>query len=192
MKGNLYIISSVAGGGKSTLISRILNKHPEILFSVSCTSRPIRPGEKDGVNYHFKSRSEFEELISKDYFYEWALVHDNYYGTPKDFILSNLKQNRKIILDIDVQGAASLRKSFPAECFTVFVSPPNLEILEQRLRQRATDSEESIQKRLRNARKEMGEAPRFDCIIINDELERAYQELKNTVGTQLRKIQGNV
>ncbi|HMV77477.1 MAG TPA: guanylate kinase [Leptospiraceae bacterium] len=177
MKGNLYIISSVAGGGKSTLISRILNKHPEILFSVSCTSRPIRPGEKDGVNYHFKSRSEFEELISKDYFYEWALVHDNYYGTPKDFILSNLKQNRKIILDIDVQGAEKVKEQLP-ESVSIFILPPSIEIWQERLRNRGTETAEVIEKRIRNGFKELKEQDKFDFRVINDSLENAGETLE--------------
>lgn len=180
MKGNLYIISSVAGGGKSTLISRILGKHPEILFSVSCTSRPVRPGEKDGVNYHFKSRSEFEELIAKDYFYEWALVHDNYYGTPKDFILSNLKNGKKIILDIDVQGAEKVKGQLP-ESVSIFILPPSIEIWQERLRNRGTETAEVIEKRIRNGFRELEEQNKFDYRVINDNIENAYINLEKII-----------
>ncbi len=179
-KGKLYIISSVAGGGKSTLISLLLKRNPHILFSISYTSRYIRVGEENGVHYHFITREKFEQLIQEKFFYEWALVHDNYYGTPKDFIEENLAKNKKIILDIDVQGASVVKASLP-EAISIFILPPSLEIWQSRLKNRGTDPEEVIQKRIRNGLKELELQNTFDHRIINHTIEDALKELENII-----------
>jgi guanylate kinase len=179
-QGNLYIISSVAGGGKSTLIDLLLRKHPEILFSVSYTSRPIRGGEKNGLNYHFVSKEEFEDLVVKNYFYEWAQVHDNYYGTPKEFIEKNLKDGKKIILDIDVQGADKVKSSLPS-CVSIFIVPPSREIWVERLKNRGTDDPQVIEKRIKNGLHELEAQDRFDNRIVNNELMKALDELESIV-----------
>lgn len=179
-KGKLYIISSVAGGGKSTLIRKLLIEFPEILFSISCTSREKRPKEEDGKDYYFITKEEFQKKIEQDYFLEWALVHDNYYGTPKDFILKNLQENKKIILDIDVQGAENVKKKIPS-AVSIFIVPPSKEVWLQRLRNRGTESEEALQKRIQNGFKELEHKDKFDFQVINDVFEKAYNEFKDIV-----------
>ncbi|MCP5512107.1 MAG: guanylate kinase [Leptospiraceae bacterium] len=177
---NLFIISSVAGGGKSTLIDLLLRKHNDILFSVSYTSREKRSGEKDGMNYHFVDRGRFESLIEVGFFYEWALVHDNYYGTPKDFIIKNLEDGHKIILDIDVQGARKVKESLPGAT-AIFILPPSKEVWIERLRKRGTENKEIQEKRIRNGLKELELQDSFDHKIINDDLHKAFVELENLI-----------
>ncbi len=179
-QGRLYIISSVAGGGKSTLIRKLLAEFPEILFSVSCTSRDKRPMEQNGLDYYFITKEEFQKKIQEDYFLEWALVHDNYYGTPKDFILNGLNQNKKIILDIDVQGAENVKKKIPS-AISIFILPPSQEVWLERLKNRGTESREALEKRIKNGLKELNYKDKFDFRIINDTLERAYTELKEII-----------
>jgi guanylate kinase len=182
-KGKLFIISSVAGGGKSTLIKKLLSNHPEILFSVSCTSRPRRPLEQEGKDYHFLSRKEFEEKIDSHYFFEWALVHDNYYGTPKAFIVKNLKEGKIIVLDIDVQGAEKVKESLP-ESLSIFILPPSQDIWIQRLKDRGTETPEVLEKRIRNGLKELLLKDHFDYQIINDDLDTAYEQLEKIIKYQ--------
>jgi guanylate kinase len=177
---NLYILSSVAGGGKSTLIELLLRKHNEIVFSISYTSREKRIGEKDGVNYNFISRERFEELIQNNFFYEWALVHDNYYGTPKDFILNQLNLGKKIILDIDVQGATKVKESLPTAT-SIFILPPSQEVWIERLRKRGTENKDIQEKRIRNGLKELEQQDKFDYKIINDDLHKAFMELESLI-----------
>lgn len=176
--GNLFIISSVAGGGKSTLIGLLLKKYPEILFSVSYTSRPIRGGDIEGNSYHFVTKEKFEDLVVKNYFYEWALVHDNYYGTPKDFIEDNLKLGKKIILDIDVQGADKVKAHLPS-CVSIFIVPPSRDIWVERLKNRGTDHPQVIEKRIRNGLHELEAQDRYDYRIVNDKLDIALSELES-------------
>ncbi|MCE9500154.1 MAG: guanylate kinase [Leptospira sp.] len=178
--GKLYIISSVAGGGKSTLIEMLLKKYPEIKFSISVTSRLQRPGDIVGESYKFISKDEFEELIKQDYFIEWAVVHGNYYGTPKKILDDWLGSGEKILLDIDVQGAASIKAHFP-DCVSIFILPPSEEIWMKRLRDRGTDSPESIEKRIRNGKNELERTSEFDYRILNDDLKKAFSELEAIV-----------
>ncbi|TGN19222.1 guanylate kinase [Leptospira idonii] len=177
---NLYIISSVAGGGKSTIISQILKDHPDFYFSVSCTTRDPRPGDTVGKSYHFLTVEEFKKRIEEDDFYEWALVHGNYYGTPKSPILSALEQNKVVLLDIDVQGARIVKKLRP-ESVSIFIQPPSQEIWIERLIKRGTDSKQSIEKRIENGLSELEEAPSFDYVIVNDELTKAIKEVKAVI-----------
>lgn len=179
-KGCLYIISSVAGGGKSTLINMLVKKYPAIKFSVSFTTRSIRPGDEPGITYYFIERDEFEYLIEKEFFYEWAIVHDNYYGTPKYFIIDNMELGNDIILDIDVQGAEQVKKFLP-EAKTIFIMPPSEEIWIKRLIDRKTDSEQSIQRRIQNGKKELLKAESYDYRIINDDLHSAFDELEKII-----------
>lgn len=179
-QGQLYIISSVAGGGKSTLIRKLLEEFPNILFSISCTSRPKRLSEQEGKDYYFLTKEEFQKKIQEDYFLEWALVHDNYYGTPKDFIFSNLTQNKKIILDIDIQGAENVKKKLPSS-ISIFIVPPSKEIWIERLKNRGTETPEALEKRIQNGLKELNEKNKFDFQIINDDLEKAYKEFKEII-----------
>ena len=177
----LFVISAPSGAGKTTLCKKLLEDFPLIRLSVSSTTRKPRGAEKDGVDYYFLSHEEFQKKIQEDRFAEWALVHGNYYGTSKDVLEQAMNKGFSVLLDIDVQGAEQLRLAFPSECFRIFISPPSLAELELRLRKRGTDTEEVIQKRLKNAEIEIQEVQKFDAIIMNDSLDRAYSELKLTV-----------
>lgn len=185
-KSKLVVVSAPSGAGKTTLCARLLRDFPELQLSISCTTRAPRGNEVHGKEYFFLSRKEFEAEIQAGRFAEWALVHGNYYGTSRSFIDQTFSTGRSVLLDIDVQGAASLRKAYEEKCYTAFIAPPSLEVLEKRLRARKTDSDETIQKRVRNAAQEMREQERFEKIIVNDDLDRAYSELKAAVSEQLR------
>ena len=183
----LIVLSAPSGAGKTTLCERLLRDFQILKLSISSTTRPPRGKELHGREYFFLTQDAFKAGIDRGEFAEWALVHGNYYGTSKQFIADTFKSGFSILLDIDVQGAASLRKVYPKHCFSIFIAPPSLSELERRLRTRGTDTEETIQKRLRNAKAEMDRQNEFDLVIINDSLERAYEQLRNTVHTQLTK-----
>ncbi|MCM2280160.1 MAG: guanylate kinase [Oligoflexia bacterium] len=190
MTSKLIVISAPSGAGKTTLCSRLLRDFPQLMLSISSTTRAPRGRERDGVEYFFLSREEFERGIREDRFAEWAQVHGNYYGTSKAVIEDAFTSGKSVLLDIDVQGAASLRKSFPARSALFFISPPSLAELEKRLRARRTDSEESIRRRLANAKAEMDRMNEFDQVIVNDSLERAYGELSGLVRAALGASEG--
>lgn len=185
MPGHLIVISAPSGAGKTTLCARLLQDFPELVLSISSTTRAPRGQEKHGVEYFFLNRPEFEAQIQAGRFAEWALVHGNYYGTSKDVIEKAFASGKSVLLDIDVQGAASLAKSYPHETYRVFISPPSIAELEARLRARRTDSEETIQKRVKNAEEEMKRLPEFDKVVINDQLDRAYTELRELIRGRL-------
>jgi len=168
------IISAPSGAGKSTLISRIMKKDPRFSFSVSTTTRSPREGEKDGINYYFKDRKDFEKMIENDEFLEWAEVHGNLYGTSKKEV-DRIHAAEKIpLFDIDVQGAKNIREKI-AGVF-VFIVPPSMEELKRRLLSRSTDSQETIELRIRNASAELAYAGIYDYVIVNDSLETAEND----------------
>ena len=175
--GALLIVCAPSGAGKSTLIGKLREEFPEIAFSISCTTRAPRDGEKDGVDYLFLSREEFLRRRGEGYLAESALVHGNWYGTPLPPLRELLAGGHDVVFDIDVQGAAQLRLSLPGGRY-VFILPPSMRELERRLRGRGTESEEAVVRRLENARSELGAANWFDSWIVNDNLERAYAELR--------------
>ena len=175
--GLALVLSAPSGTGKSTLIKKLCAEFPRLGFSVSCTTRAPRAGEQDGRDYHFVTREAFEKLRDSGYFAEWALVHGNYYGTPRAATLERLAQGEDALFDIDVQGARQLRASLGQGCH-VFLLPPSRRVLEERLRKRGTDSDEVIRKRLGNAARELTQAENFDHLIVNDDLETAYAELR--------------
>jgi len=177
----LIVIAAPSGAGKTTLCDYLLRDFSQLKLSISTTTRAPRGKEVHGREYFFTDRKTFEASIQENKFAEWATVHGNYYGTSKAFIDEAFAQGFSVLLDIDVQGADSLKKAYPKECFRIFISPPSLQVLEQRLRNRRTDTEESIQRRLRNAQEEMNRSVDFDCVIVNNELNRAYTELKSLV-----------
>lgn len=155
---------------------------PDAWLSVSATTREPRTGEIDGVHYRFFTVEEFENTIERDGFIEWAKVHSNYYGTPLDPIKEHLADGKPVILEIDVQGAFQVRKKLP-QAKLVFIAPPSMEVLEERLRGRATDSEETIQRRMANAAGEMEAAKDYDIVIVNDDLEKATEELLKVINS---------
>lgn len=174
-------LAAPSGGGKSTLCKMLLEKYPDTTLSISFTTRAPRGSEKDGVEYHFVSRARFEELIGKGALIEWAEVHGNYYGTSREFLEKQSAAGKIVVLDIDVQGVENLKRAFGNRCLSVFILPPSMEVLEQRLRARQTDSEERIRERLRNAEQEMSHAPSFDFRILNHDLAESFRELCSLV-----------
>lgn len=181
MKGKLFVISGPSGAGKSSLIKELLkNNKDKLKFSVSYTSRKPREGEVDGVDYFFVSEETFKDNIKKGLFLEWACVHENYYGTLKSFIEDYIKEGKKCILDIDVQGALTLM-SKNVEAEYIFVSPPSISVLKQRLLSRGTDVAETIDLRVKNAESEMKFKSRYQVVVVNDDFDTAYNELKNII-----------
>ncbi|CAK7020371.1 MAG: Guanylate kinase [Desulfovibrio sp.] len=174
--GIALVLCAPSGAGKTTLSKRLLVEFPYFSFSVSCTTRQPRPGEKDGKDYTFLSRDRFETLRAGGHFAEWAEVHGNFYGTPLEATLNTLASGRDLLFDIDVQGAAQLKETLPQALF-VFVLPPSRSELEARLRGRGSETEESIAKRMANARRELEEAAWFDAWIVNDDMDEAYADL---------------
>lgn len=179
--GKLFILSAPSGAGKTTLLKRVMADLPGLAFSVSHTTRLPRAGEVDGIDYHFVSRSRFEAMRDQGVFLEWAEVHGNLYGTSRPAVLSQLATGLDVILDIDVQGAAIILNSAAIPAASLFISPPSLTELEQRLRGRETDSEETILLRLQNARKEIEAAADYEYLIVNDHLDQAIDTLRAIV-----------
>lgn len=188
----MIVVSAPSGAGKSTLCDRLVKEFPKIVYSVSCTTRPSRGEEKDGVHYYFMSKKEFKTRAKNGEFLEHAKVHGNYYGTLEDSVLFAMEDGHHILLDIDVQGAQQIRESLmrldPRHpiCrgfMDIFISPPSFEELEQRLRGRGTDQEHVIRKRLDNARSEMEHASEYTYQVVNDDLEQAYTDLKTIILT---------
>jgi guanylate kinase len=174
--GTLFVVSSPSGGGKGTLIQRMLSMVPNLGYSVSYTTRPPRDGELHGREYFFVTREEFEEMVAAEAFLEFACVHGNLYGTALKQVLQETCAGRDIVLEVDVQGAASIRR-LRLDSVSVFILPPSFETLRQRLIARGTDSPEELSVRLRNAPEELKEYSKFDYVIINDDAERAGAQL---------------
>ena len=175
----LIVVSAPSGAGKTTLCQRLLEEFSDsVQLSISATTRAPRGQEQHGREYFFLAREEFERKIAAGEFAEHALVHGNFYGTPRSMIDDAFRAGRSVLLDIDVQGAESLRRAYPGRCLSVFIAPPSMEELERRLRSRGTEKEDVIARRMTNAREEMAQSPRFDHVIVNDSLDRAYAELK--------------
>ncbi|MEM5509604.1 guanylate kinase [Pseudoalteromonas sp. AS71] len=179
-RGNLFILSAPSGAGKSSLINALLKKHADMKVSVSHTTRAPRPGEENGVHYHFVSTDEFKALIAKDDFFEWAQVFDNYYGTSKQAIESQLDAGIDVFLDIDWQGAQQVRKIMPS-VQTIFILPPSKEELEQRLNNRGQDSAEVIASRMAKAQSETSHYNEYDFVIVNDDFESALADIETIV-----------
>ncbi len=172
----VFIISAPSGSGKSTLVARLMREVPNLLFSVSYTTRKPRGSEKDGDGYHFISREDFEARIARDEFLEWAQVFGNYYGTHASVLEQAGRAGADVVLDIDVQGAAQLKEKLP-EAVSIFILAPSREILEQRLRARSEDSDEVIGRRLRDAASEIRNYRAYDYVLINSQLEESARTL---------------
>ncbi len=173
----LFVISGSSGVGKGTVIKEFLKRNPEFKLSVSCTTRKPRAGEVHGENYFFLSREDFETCIEKNEFLEWAEFSGNLYGTQRPYIEEKLSQGKKLILEIDTQGALNVKKIIP-ESVLIFILPPSFEELEARLRGRHTETEEAIQKRLASTKLELENSKYFDYEVINDSIENAVQKLE--------------
>ena len=175
--GQLFIVSAPSGVGKSTIIRRVIATRPKLKFSVSSTTRPIRSGEVAGKDYHFLSMEEFLRGISSDRFLEWAEVHGHLYGTDRRPVEQWLKAGNDVLLDIDVQEARLVHCAYPA-AQTIFILPPSMQVMEERLRNRATETGKQLAVRVAAARLEILESPWYDYIIINDNLQEATEDLK--------------
>jgi guanylate kinase len=177
-RGVLVIVSSPSGAGKTTLTRRLLAEFPQLEFSVSYTTRPIRPGEVDGRDYHFATPDQFEDMVRRGEFAEHAFVFGNRYGTAQAPIEAALARGRDVIFDVDWQGADALSARWPADSLKIFILPPSLDVLAARLRSRATDAPEVIERRLRKAIEELNHYTAYEHLIVNDDLERAYAVLR--------------
>src|ERR1044071_2154130 len=179
-RGTLFVVSSPSGGGKGTIIRHVLDVVPNLSYSVSFTTRAPRNNELNGREYFFVSRQVFEEMVAAGEFLEWACVHGNFYGTSRRQIIEETGTGADIILEVDVQGAASVRQLL-MDSVSVFILPPSYEVLRQRLIARGTDSPEELEVRLRNAPEELKQYSSFDYVIINDEIDRAAGQLASII-----------
>jgi guanylate kinase len=181
MSGMLIIVSAPSGTGKTTVLQETMQQVERLVFSVSHTTRQPRPGEQDGRDYFFVSKQQFEEMIKNNGFLEWALVHDNYYGTALASLRAGLDAGFDIVLDIDVQGAEIVRQQSRLETIDIFIAPPDQAELEKRLRRRGTEDEQTILKRLANAVEEMNQCSKYEYLIVNDSVENAVTMLSGII-----------
>jgi guanylate kinase len=175
-RGRILIISGPSGSGKSSIINYILSEVDNSTLSISTTSRDIRDGEIDGMDYNFVTKDEFQNMIEEKRFLEYESVHGNFYGTDREFVEEALEFGKLLVFDVDTRGRESIMKFYSDIAVTLFVTTPSREILEERLRGRGTETEEQVQKRLQNAIEEMREMKNFDYFIVNDDLDRAKEE----------------
>ena len=179
-KGLLILISGPSGTGKGTVCDSLRQKHPEISYSISATTRQPRPGEQDGVNYYFYTKEKFREMIDQGQLLEWAEVYGNFYGTPKQKVLDRLDAGEDILLEIDTQGALNVMKVMPEGLF-IFLLPPSLEELAARLKGRGTETEESLHRRLGAAVDEIKLATKYRYVVVNDKVEDAEETIANII-----------
>ena len=188
-RGIIVIVSGPAGAGKGTICNELINKYPdEYALLISATSRPPRGTEADGVEYFFKTRDEFEEMIQNDMLLEYARYLDNYYGTPRQWVEERQREGISVILEIDIQGGFQVKEKNP-DALTVFILPPSMEELRSRLIGRGTETPEQIEKRLARAQEELVLAERYDCTLVNEDVEKSVEMLHNII--QLRKQENN-
>lgn len=178
-KGKLFVISGTSGVGKSTVLARLMQQRPDLIFSVSATTRDPRPGEEDGISYYFITKENFEDMIQKGEFLEYSAHMDNYYGTPKQQLEEKLTRGN-VILDIDPNGAFAVRKARP-DAVLIFILPPSMEELENRLRGRGDTTEEQITKRLDRAQWEIEQSVQYDHRVINDQVEACVEEIYHII-----------
>ncbi|MBQ1248590.1 MAG: guanylate kinase [Selenomonadales bacterium] len=191
-EGLLIVVSGPSGAGKGTICKRLLEKNPNLGYSISATTRAPRTGEVNGVNYWFLSKEEFQKMIAEDGLLEWAEVYGNYYGTPAQKVRDSLAEGKNILLEIDTQGAALVRKKFPEGVY-IYILPPSLEELKRRIIGRGTDSAESIERRLSCAREEMGCASeQYNYLVLNDEVELAVERVETIIEAEQYQIKRNL
>jgi len=185
-KGKIIAISSPSGGGKTSVVKQILKDFPQIIFSVSATTRPKRSNEVNGVDYFFVDEREFELKIKNNEFIEWERFYDYYYGTLKSFVDDNINNGKSVLFEVDVKGALSLKKIYP-ESILIFIDPPTYEELVKRLKNRKTESPEDLQKRIDRAKMELSYKHKFDYIFVNDELNKVYKSVKSLIKEIINK-----
>jgi guanylate kinase len=182
-RGTLYTISAPSGAGKTSLVAALVKSNPEVCVSVSHTTRPMRPGEQEGVNYHFIDQATFQQMLDEGAFLEHARVFDNFYGTSQAWVMDTLAQGVDVILEIDWQGAAQVRRLMP-ETVSLFILPPSLACLRQRLTGRGTDAPEVIEARMNEAISEMSHYVEADYLIVNDDFTTALAQLQALITSQ--------
>lgn len=189
-KGLLLVVSAPSGGGKGTILKELFQKDNNLRLSVSATTRAPRPGEEHGKHYYFLSNEEFEQMIARDELLEHAGYVNHYYGTPKAPVEKWLDEGHDVVLEIEVQGGAQVKKLRP-DCVSVFIMPPSMQVLEQRLRGRGTEEEETVQKRLAAAREEVPHAAEYDYIVCNDRVEDAVEKIRSILCAEKLKYSRN-
>ncbi len=190
-KGRVYIISGPSGTGKDTLMKKLFEKLPELAFSISSITRPIRSDEVPGEKYNFISHEQFEKMLADDEFLEHNLYVGNYYGTPKTPVINCIEKGQDILIEVDVNGAAQIREKMP-DVVTIFILPPSLEELKRRLTSRGTDSPEVIEKRLNEALREIEGSVDYDFVVVNDKLEKAVDDFINILSVDKCKTELNL
>ena len=183
-RGLLVVLSSPSGAGKSTISRMLLEADPNMTMSISATTRPMRPGEADGIDYHFVDDAEFNRLIDADEFAEWAYVFDHLYGSPKEPIKEALKDGRDTLFDIDWQGTQQLEYAFRTDLVLIFILPPSMKELERRLHERGTDSDEIIAGRMRRAASEIGHWAEYDYVLINDDMDKCLADVRAIIAAE--------
>lgn len=181
-----FIITGPSGAGKSTLVKLLLNSTQDVYFAISHTTRPPRPNELNGSDYYFVSEEKFKKMINQEKFLEWAVVHGNYYGTSLSEISKGIKKGMDILLDIDIQGAMSVRKKLK-NCVFIFVIPPSIDDIRKRIVSRGTENESDVEKRLNDAKNEVKKWKSFEYVVINDHLKRAVNELQSIINAERAK-----
>ena len=179
--GNLTVLTGPSGVGKGTIVRKILDTHSDVWLSISATTRLPRTGEIDGQHYFFLEKKSFQEIIDKYGFLEWASFSNTFYGTPNKTVEEKIEQGTNILLEIELEGARQIRKSFP-EALQIFIAPPNLSELEKRIRGRGTETEEAIRDRLAIASNELIAKKEFDAVVINEDIEKAFMEIEGLMG----------
>lgn len=185
--GFLLVLSGPSGAGKGTLVDRLIAARPECTFAISATTRPRRSTEQEGVQYEFVTREEFEQRKARGWFLETAEVHGHFYGTPVKFVDDNIERGRIVVLDVDVQGGASIRRVRP-DAVSIFIHPPSLDALRQRLLKRGTDAADVVERRLGNAPGELAEWRHYDYLVINDELDPAVARLISILDAERSRV----
>jgi guanylate kinase len=191
-RGLMFVLSSPSGAGKTTLTRMLIEEIPDLRMSVSVTTRPMRPGEKEGRDYYFVDQKQFDEMVAKDELLEWAKVFDNCYGTPRAPVEAALLAGHNVLFDIDWQGTQQLRGRAPKDVVSVFILPPSVQALEQRLHTRAQDSDEVIRARMKKAGDEMSHFDAYDYIVINDNIGIAFEAVKSILRAEQLKLERQV
>ncbi len=186
-RGLMFVLSSPSGAGKTTLSRRLLDEDDGVALSISVTTRKMRPGEKDGRDYHFIDRRRFDELVENGELLEWAEVFDNYYGTPRKPVMDALAAGRDVLFDVDWQGTQQLRDKTPEDVASIFVLPPSIAELEKRLHKRAQDDYETIHRRMAKAADEMSHWAEYDYVVVNHDIDKAFSEVQAILAAERLK-----
>lgn len=185
-KGCIIVVAAPSGAGKTTIVKNILKSFPEIVFSISATTRKKRDSETNGVEYFFISESEFLEKIRDDAFIEWEKFYDYYYGSLKSFVEENVRNGNCVLFEVDVKGALNIKRIYP-EATLIYIMPPSIDELKRRLMNRMTETEEDLKKRIDRAEMELSLKDKFDCLVVNDRLEKAVSEVKEIIKNKINK-----